>query len=78
MAMEDACVLTETLRSSATLDQALEAYSLRRRARVNWVHQESEAVAQSFRLPSGVRNHALRQYGAQVFQRRFAPLLHAP
>jgi 2-polyprenyl-6-methoxyphenol hydroxylase-like FAD-dependent oxidoreductase len=78
MAMEDACVLAEALRNSTTLDQALEAYGLRRRARVNWVHQESQAIAQSFRLPSGVRNDAMRRYGAQMFQRCFAPLLEAP
>jgi 2-polyprenyl-6-methoxyphenol hydroxylase-like FAD-dependent oxidoreductase len=78
MAMEDACVLAEGLRSSATLAEVLEAYALRRRPRVNWVHQESQTVAQSFRLPSGVRDDALRQFGAQMFQRRFSPLLEAP
>jgi 2-polyprenyl-6-methoxyphenol hydroxylase-like FAD-dependent oxidoreductase len=78
MAMEDACVLAEALRSSATLDEALGAYGLRRRPRVDWVHQESQRVAQSFQLPSGERNDALRQYGAQMFQRRFAPLLESP
>ena len=78
MAMEDAYVLAESLCRSSTLAEALEAYALRRRPRVNWVHQESEAIAQSFRLPSTVRNDALRQYGDQMFQRRFAPLLAAP
>jgi hypothetical protein len=47
-------------------------------ARVSWVHQESDAVAQSFRLPLATRNAALRQYGDQPFQRRFAPLVAAP
>jgi 2-polyprenyl-6-methoxyphenol hydroxylase-like FAD-dependent oxidoreductase len=77
MAMEDACVLAEILRRSATLAQ-VEAFGLRRWPRVNWVHQESQAVAQSFRLPSALRNDALRQYGEQIFRRRFAPLLVAP
>ncbi len=78
MAMEDACVLAESLRRSATLAEALEVYGLRRRPRVNWVHQESQAVAQGFRLASAVRNAALRNHGEQMFQRRFAPLLAAP
>jgi 2-polyprenyl-6-methoxyphenol hydroxylase-like FAD-dependent oxidoreductase len=78
MAMEDAYVLAESLCRSSTLAEALEAYALRRRPRVNWVHQESEAIAQSLRLPSAVRNDALRRYGHQMFQRRFAPLLAAP
>jgi 2-polyprenyl-6-methoxyphenol hydroxylase-like FAD-dependent oxidoreductase len=78
MAMEDAYVLAESLCRSSTLDEALEAYALRRRPRVNWVHQQSEAIAQSLRLPSAVRNDRLRQYGDQMFQRRFAPLLAAP
>ena len=78
MAMEDACVLVESLRRSATLAEALEAYTVRRGPRVNWVHQESQAVAQSFRLASAVRNNALRQAGEQMFHHRFAPLLAAP
>lgn len=78
MAMEDAWVLAESLRRSTTLAAPLEKYTVRRRPRVNWVHQESDAVAQSFRLPSAMRNDALRQAGEQMFQRRFAPLLAAP
>ncbi len=78
MAMEDACVLAESLLGKATLADAIECYVVRRRPRVNWVHQESEAVARSFRLPPAVRNHALRQHGEQMFQRRFKPLVAAP
>ena len=78
MAMEDAWVLADSLRRSATLTEALDKYAVRRRPRVNWVHRESDAVAQSFRLPSARRNDALRQAGEQMFQRRFAPLLAAP
>lgn len=77
MAMEDACVLVESLRQSTTLAEALDVYRARRWPRVDWVRQESQAVAQSFRLASAVRNDALRNRGEQVFQRRFAPLLVA-
>src|SRR6202011_5125143 len=73
MAMEDACVLAESLRNNTTVAAALEAYVARRRPRVNWVHQESDGIAQSFCLPAATRNTALRQYGERMFQRRFAP-----
>ena len=78
MAMEDAYVLAESLHQSATLAEALEYYALRRRPRVSWVHHESQAVAQSFRLPPSVRDDALRLHGEQMFPRRFAPLVAAP
>jgi FAD-dependent urate hydroxylase len=77
MAIEDAYVLTESLRSNATVADALESYVARRRARVNWVQQESAAVAQSFRHPASARNAALREYGDQALRRRFAPLTAA-
>jgi 2-polyprenyl-6-methoxyphenol hydroxylase-like FAD-dependent oxidoreductase len=75
MAMEDACVLAETLRQGATLAAALATYESRRRPRVSWIHKESQAVADSFCLPSPVRNSALRQFGHRMFQHRFSPLL---
>ena len=78
MAMEDACVLAESLRREATLAKAIDSYVARRRPRVSWVHQESDAAAQSFRLPPGTRNAALRQFGDQLFQRRFGPLVAMP
>jgi FAD-dependent urate hydroxylase len=65
MAMEDARVLTHALRQCATLAQALTAYELRRGPRARWVHQESQAVAPSFRLPPAIRNKALRQFVEQ-------------
>jgi len=78
MAMEDACVLAESLRPNATLVDALGFYVARRRPRVSWVHQESQAVVHSFRLPRAMLNDALRQHGGQMFQRRFMPLLASP
>jgi hypothetical protein len=41
------------------------------------LQQESQAVAYSFRLLPAVRNDALRQYGKQMFRRRFTPLVAA-
>jgi 2-polyprenyl-6-methoxyphenol hydroxylase-like FAD-dependent oxidoreductase len=78
MAMEDAWVLAESLVSYDILTDALNAYVARRRPRINWVHQESSAAAASFRKPSDARNHALRQYGMEMFWHRFVPLVAAP
>ena len=78
MAMEDAWMLAESLREKARLIETLESYVARRRARVIWVHQESEAVAHSFRLPPATRNEALRRRGEEMFRRRFMPLVAAP
>jgi 2-polyprenyl-6-methoxyphenol hydroxylase-like FAD-dependent oxidoreductase len=78
MAMEDACVLAEVLRAAATVESALDAYVARRRPRVNWVQQESRAVAESFRLPPAVRNAVLRERGEEIFRHRFTPLIPAP
>jgi 2-polyprenyl-6-methoxyphenol hydroxylase-like FAD-dependent oxidoreductase len=51
LAMEDAYVLAEVLRSAASVERALESYVSRRKARVSWVQQASRAVAESFGLP---------------------------
>jgi 2-polyprenyl-6-methoxyphenol hydroxylase-like FAD-dependent oxidoreductase len=78
MAMEDACVLAESLSSHVTLAEALESYVARRRPRTSWVHQQSDAVAHSFRLPAAMRDAALRQHGDRMLRRRFTPLVAAP
>jgi 2-polyprenyl-6-methoxyphenol hydroxylase-like FAD-dependent oxidoreductase len=75
MAMEDALVLTESLVNYDTLADALNGYVARRRPRINWVHQESSAIAASFRIPSDARNHALRQYGMEMFRHHESRLL---
>jgi hypothetical protein len=45
---------------------------------VRWVHQESQAVADSFRLPAAIRNKALLRFSDQMFRRRFLPLAAPP
>ncbi len=78
LAMEDAYVLAEVLRSAASVESALGTYISRRKPRVNWVQQESRAVAEGFRLPVAIRNAALRERGDQMMHHRFAPLIPAP
>lgn len=78
LAMEDACVLAEVLHSAPTVESALGAYVARRTPRVNWVQRESRAVAEGFRLPTAVRNAALRERGDEMLRYRFRPLIPTP
>lgn len=78
MAMEDACVLAELLRSSATVEGALSDYVSRRKPRTKWVQNQSIAAAESLRMPPSVRNSVLRERGDQMMQSRFGPLIPAP
>jgi 2-polyprenyl-6-methoxyphenol hydroxylase-like FAD-dependent oxidoreductase len=78
MAMEDALVLAEVLRTAESLASALEAYVRRRRPRADWVQKQSRAAAQAWALSSAARNAALRQQGDQMFRDRYRPLISAP
>ena len=74
LAMEDAWVLADVLRSEQDLDAALAAYAQRRAGRVAWVQAQSRAVADSFQFPAQARNAVLRDRGAAMFHDRYAPL----
>ena len=78
MAMEDAYVLAELLRSAATIESALANYVNRRNPRVKWVQQQSMATAEALRNPPAARNAALRERGDQMMRSRFGPLVPAP
>ena len=78
MAMEDACVLAEELRASATVESALARYVDRRKPRVKWVQQQSMALAEMLTGPSTVRNAVLRERGHEAMQARFGPLVPVP
>ena len=78
MAMEDALVLAEVLRSEDDVPSALEAYVSRRRPRADWVQQQSRAAARSWILPPAVRNNAFRERGDQMMHERFEPLKSLP
>ena len=51
MAMEDACVLAELLRSTARLTDAVETFVARRRSRVDWVQRQSRAAGEMLDKP---------------------------
>jgi 2-polyprenyl-6-methoxyphenol hydroxylase-like FAD-dependent oxidoreductase len=78
MAIEDAVVLAELLEISPTVEAALDAYTPRRRPRVDWVQAQSDAQGKTVFLPAAVRDAAIREHGAQAFRARYAPLLAAP
>jgi 2-polyprenyl-6-methoxyphenol hydroxylase-like FAD-dependent oxidoreductase len=78
MAIEDAAVLAELLQSSKSIEDALDAYVLRRRARVDWVQSQSSVLGQSVLLPPAVRDSVIRERGVEAFRARYAPLLTEP
>lgn len=71
MAIEDAVVLAELLESWPTVDAALDAYTPRRRPRVDWVQAQSDAQGHAVFLPAAVRDAAIRERGAQAFRDRY-------
>src|SRR5262249_30623290 len=78
MAMEDACVLAEELRSAATVEDALASYVRRRKPRVEWVQRQSMGLANLLTASSAARNATLREHGIQLMQDRFGPLVPPP
>jgi 2-polyprenyl-6-methoxyphenol hydroxylase-like FAD-dependent oxidoreductase len=78
MAIEDALVLAEELRSEADIPAAIAAYQKRRRPRVEWVREQSRAMTELVRQPAVVRNTALRERGSSGIYDRFRPLMAAP
>jgi len=78
MAVEDAAVLAELLETSTTVDAALDAFSPRRRPRVDWVQAQSDSLARNALTPAAVRDAIIKERGALAFRDRFAPLLRPP
>lgn len=78
LAMEDAYVLAEELRTAGTVERALDGYAARCRPRAKWVVQQSRAMVMSQARPPAIRNPELRARGAQEMHDRFRPLIAAP
>ena len=78
MAMEDALVLSECLRTAETVENALDTYVRRRRPRTDWVQEQSRTALAAWLLPPAVRDAALRERGDQMLCARYAPLRPAP
>lgn len=78
MAMEDAFVLADVLRTANSVEAALQAHVLRRRPRADWVQKQSRAAAEAWALSAAARNAALRERGDQMFRDRYRPLIPPP
>jgi 2-heptyl-3-hydroxy-4(1H)-quinolone synthase len=78
MVVEDAVVLAELLETSPTVDAALDAFSPRRRPRVDWVQAQRDALARNALALVAVRDSIVKERGAQAFRDRYAPLLSPP
>jgi len=78
IAVEDAVVLAESLRSADTVDRAIEDYVVRRSPRVRWVREQSRIAGESLRMPVSARNAVLRARGDEMMRQRFAPLIEPP
>lgn len=77
MALEDAVVLAEALRSAETVEVALDRYAARRRPRATWVQEQSRIAAKAWVLPPAIRDAALRERGDQLLRDRYRPLIAA-
>lgn len=78
LALEDAWVLAEELRSAETVEQALDSYETRRKPRVTWVQQHSRGILERYLLPPAERNPAFRARERQAMHDSFEPLIAAP
>jgi 2-polyprenyl-6-methoxyphenol hydroxylase-like FAD-dependent oxidoreductase len=78
MALEDAFVLAEELRTADAVEQALDQFIARRSPRTNWVQEQSHIAAHGWALPPVARNAALSERGDQMLRDRYAALIPPP
>ena len=78
MALEDALVLARMLAMHGSPDEALSAFSERRRTRIRWVQQRTHRRVRVRALPVPLRNLALRLAGTAIYQRDYRVLFEKP
>jgi FAD-dependent urate hydroxylase len=78
MAIEDAFVLADELRRAPDIPSAIAAFGARRRPRVDWVREQSQALTELVRLPARIRDPGLRERGVSAFHDRYRPLVAPP
>jgi len=78
MALEDALVLAQMLRTHGSPDESLSAFSKRRHARIRWVQQRTHRRDRVRTLPAPLRNLALKIGGTRLYRRDYQPLLDEP
>jgi len=75
MALEDAVVLAEELRTAGSVRAALAAYQARRVPRTTWVHERTARWERCLDLPPSERDPHLRRHGAGEFRADHVALL---
>jgi 2-polyprenyl-6-methoxyphenol hydroxylase-like FAD-dependent oxidoreductase len=78
MAVEDALVLAELLTADQPVDQALAGYEQRRKARVEFVQEQTHRRDRTRSLPPAVRNLTLRLAAERIFRSNYGPLRDPP
>lgn len=78
MAMEDGLVLARRLHDTADVDAELSRFEQLRRARTDWVREQTHRRDHTRNLPPVVRNAALRFAGQKIFRASYAPLVAPP
>ena len=78
MAIEDAIVLAELLRSADTIEDGIARFQARRKPRAGYVQQQSTLAAGAWAAPAAIRDAALRQRGDQMLRERYRPLIATP
>jgi 2-polyprenyl-6-methoxyphenol hydroxylase-like FAD-dependent oxidoreductase len=75
MALEDAVVLADSLRSGA---DPLARFRARRRPRVEWVRRQSRVAEQEWTHATNAQLAVLREHGAARLRERYHPLVGTP
>ena len=78
MAVEDALVLAELLTADQSVEQALAGYEQKRRARVEWMQEQTRRRDRTRSLPALVRNLTLRLAAERIYASNYRPLLDPP
>jgi FAD-dependent urate hydroxylase len=78
MALEDALVLSDCLRRSPAIPDAIAAFEARRRPRTDWVRAQTHRRDHTRYLPPTLRDNVLRFLGRRIFHANYRPLLDQP
>jgi FAD-dependent urate hydroxylase len=78
MALEDGLVLAECLDPGRDIAQILARFQARRRPRTQWVRAQTHRRDRTRNLPAPVRDLVLRQWGSNIVEANYRPLLELP
>ena len=78
MALEDALVLADCVRSQRSIPDVLAAFVARRRPRTDWVRAQTHRRDRTRYLAAPLRDSVLRLAGQRIFRANYRPLLADP